>query len=96
MKYSNSNGIKEVEEDTFECTSDFSEPRIRRHRFDVNDFEHENASVRWLVPMNSTLNYFEREITSKRDTGYGVWVGIGPWSEDCHKYSEMQEVWTLL
>ena len=90
-KYSYSNKIKEVEEGAFKCTSDFTEPRFRRGRIDVNDLEHKNASVRWLVPMNSTLNYFECEIISKTDTGYGIWIGIGPWSEDSQVYSEMLE-----
>jgi hypothetical protein len=74
-KYSYGDEIKEVEEDTFECTTDFIESGfiIRRCR--------ENACVQGMVPMDSTLNYFECEIVSKGDVGDGIWVGIGPWSD---------------
>jgi hypothetical protein len=33
--------------------------------------------VRWLVPICSTLNYFECEIISKGKTGCCIWIGIG-------------------
>ena len=74
-----------MEENTFECT----EPRILRRHHSMDDFEHEKARVRWLVPMDSTLNYFECEIT--RGYAHGILVGIGSWSEDSYKYSEMQK-----
>lgn len=31
--------------------------------------------------MDSMLNYFECEIVSNGDTGFGIWIGIGPWSD---------------
>jgi hypothetical protein len=50
--------------------------------------------VQGMVPMDSTLNYFECEITSEGDKGYGMWVGIGPWSdigdEDSHPHIEVR------
>ena len=34
-----------------------------------------------LTAIDSTLNYFECEIISEGETGYGIRVGIGPWSD---------------
>ena len=41
-----------------------------------------DEAVRWMVPINSTLNYFECEIISKGETGHGIWIGISPWPGD--------------
>ncbi len=76
-KYSYRDEIKEVEENTFECTS-----RI----------QYGNTCVQRMVPMDSALNYFECEIVSKEDVGYyGIWVGIGPWSDIEDSNSQMGE-----
>lgn len=62
--------VREVEEATFELKteSDLS-----------NEHVYENKAVRWMVSMNSTLNYFECEIISKGESECGIWIGIGPW-----------------
>ena len=41
--------------------------------------------MRWSIPMSSSKNYFECEIISKRETGCGIWIGIGPLSDDYEK-----------
>ena len=66
-KYSYSDDIKEFEEDTFE--------------YSVKHGYIKNACVQGKVPMDSTLNYFECEIASNGDVGYGIRVGIGPRSD---------------
>lgn len=43
--------------------------------------------VRWLVPINSTQNYFECKIISKGETGRGIWIGVGPFPEEGFYYN---------
>lgn len=63
-KFSVTKGVKKIEKDTFELKTDLSN-------------EQKNNHVKWLVSMNSGLNYFECEIIAKRETECGIWIGIG-------------------
>lgn len=66
--------VKEIEEATFELTE---QPKFY---FDKK-LVYSDEPVRWLVPIHSTLNYFECEIISKGETGRCIWIGIGRFPE---------------
>ena len=80
VKYSHGNGIEKVDEDTYGCIGfqHIDKPWKERSIFDVQ----------LLVPMSSTLNYFECEVTRSLETDADslISVGIGPWSDNSHTH----------
>ena len=58
--------VKEIKEATFEL----KEKATRGKPVDAYE------AVRWMVPIHSTLNYFECEIISKGEVRHGIWIGM--------------------
>ena len=67
----NSDQVEEIGEATFKLTD---QPK---YYLDKRKIVYTDSPVRWLVPIHSTLNFFECEIISKGKTGRCIWIGIG-------------------